>query len=86
MNVSLPPLTLALTCVMTLTACETTRTTETDQRPPVDTACHVYKPVYYSAKHDTPETIRQVRRNNAAYDALNCPRGVDPEDPSATVG
>lgn len=42
---------------------------------PLDSAnlngfCLVYKPVTFSAKNDTPETVKQVRENNAVYDEL----------------
>lgn len=34
-----------------------------------DTACKAYVPIRYSRK-DTPDTIRQAREHNAAWDAL----------------
>ena len=35
----------------------------------IDTACQAFEPIRYSRK-DTPETQRQARAHNAAYDAL----------------
>lgn len=32
--------------------------------------CLIYEPVYMDYDRDTPETIRQVDRNNAVYDDL----------------
>jgi hypothetical protein len=34
--------------------------------------CGSFNPITYSAKHDTPETIRQVRAHNAAYGTFRC--------------
>ena len=34
-----------------------------------DTACKAYVPIRYS-RRDTPDTIRQAREHNAAYDVL----------------
>ncbi len=34
-----------------------------------DTSCLAYEAISYSRK-DTPETVRQIRRHNASYDAL----------------
>jgi hypothetical protein len=31
--------------------------------------CDIYEPVHFS-RHDTPETIAAVQRNNAAYGAI----------------
>lgn len=36
----------------------------------IDSFCAVYEPIHYSRLHDTPETIAQVKRNNAAYDRI----------------
>ncbi len=33
--------------------------------------CEIYEPVYPDYEHDTPETIRQIDRNNIVYDS--CP-------------
>jgi hypothetical protein len=43
------------------------------QRVVTDTACKAYVPIRYSRK-DTPETVRQVREHNAAFDALCKPK------------
>lgn len=57
---------LGVASLTTLTACGTTAATGTD------TACLAFQPITYSASQDTPETVRQVREHNAAYDAV-CP-------------
>lgn len=36
----------------------------------VDTACQSFGPITFSAKSDTPETVRQVRSHNAAWQAI----------------
>lgn len=36
----------------------------------VDTYCTNYTPVAYSASKDTPETVRQIKENNAVWVAL----------------
>lgn len=36
----------------------------------IDTACQSFAPITYSAGRDTPDTVLQVRRHNAAYDAI----------------
>lgn len=33
--------------------------------------CDIYEPVYLDYDNDTPETIRQVDRNNVVYDGCN---------------
>jgi len=53
---------------MTLTACETTQIIGT--RGPNNPLCIAMKPVTFSAMNDTPETIMQIRENNAAWDAV----------------
>ena len=55
---------LAVLLCMTLTACAGTGGTGTDA------ACLAFAPITFSASNDTPETIRQVREHNAAWDAL----------------
>ncbi len=42
-----------------------------DMKTPVviDTACQAFEPIRYSRKTD-PETARQIREHNAAWDAL----------------
>ena len=32
--------------------------------------CLLYEPVYADYEHDTPETVRQIDRNNVVYDDL----------------
>lgn len=32
--------------------------------------CLIYQPVYVDRTNDTPETLQQVDRNNAAYEAV----------------
>lgn len=32
--------------------------------------CLLYEPVYTDYEHDTPETVRQIGRNNVVYDEL----------------
>lgn len=32
--------------------------------------CLLYEPIYADYEHDTPETIRQIDRNNVVYDEL----------------
>ena len=32
--------------------------------------CLLYEPVYADYEHDTPETIRQIDRNNIIYDEI----------------
>lgn len=39
------------------------------QQAVIDTACQAFEPIRYS-RQDTPETIKQVRAHNAAWDAL----------------
>ncbi len=58
---------LALAFLMSLTACAKTPQTATDL------ACLAFAPITFSASHDTPETVAQIRRHNAAWHAL-CPR------------
>lgn len=36
----------------------------------LDTSCAAFKIITYSSKHDTPETIDQIRGHNAAYVSL----------------
>jgi hypothetical protein len=45
-----------------LTACAAT--------PITGTACSAFRPITYSAAKDTPETVAQVRKHNAAWEAL----------------
>jgi len=50
--------------------CATTSTIGTE------TKCMVFRPITYSAQNDTKKTIEQVRKHNAAYEAL-CKEGED---------
>jgi len=52
-----------LAAPLILTACKTTQTAVTD------TSCKAFVPVYYS-RLDTTQTSLEIRRHNAAYDAL----------------
>lgn len=53
----------AISCLAVLGGCpQTTRTV-------TDTYCQVYEPIRAS-RLDTPETLKQVKRQNRAYDAL----------------
>ncbi len=36
----------------------------------VDTSCTALVPITYSAKNDTPETVRSIRQHNAAWSAI----------------
>lgn len=66
------PLMLALLSSMTLTACGLTHTTVTIKKTDTNVTCDTMCVVQFSQKHDSEETIEQVRGNNAAYLA-NCP-------------
>lgn len=37
---------------------------------PPSRACEVWKPVYYSAKHDSEDTVKQARENNSGRDSV----------------
>lgn len=50
--------------LLTLTACGTTPATETSS------ACLIFEPITYSLSNDTPETVDQIVRHNAAWDSL----------------
>lgn len=58
---------LAALSVMTLTACATIPTTGT-QAP--NFWCLSDEPISFSGLHDTPETIKAIRRHNAAWRAV----------------
>ena len=32
--------------------------------------CLIYEPIYADYEHDTPETIRQIDRNNVVYEEM----------------
>lgn len=53
---------------MILTGCLSMQTRSTGIV--VDTTCEAMRPITYSASRDTPETVREVRQHNAAYQAL----------------
>lgn len=36
----------------------------------IDTSCEVFSTITYSSKHDTPETIAQVKKHNRKYQSL----------------
>ena len=57
---------LLLGTMLTLSACQTTRTTGTI----VDTSCSAFRPITYSASQDTPETVAEIRAHNRAFAAL----------------
>lgn len=59
-------LTLAVLCVMTLSACGATRATVMR----ASAACIAFQPIGFSASKDTAETIGQIRGHNAAWDAI----------------
>ncbi len=66
MNVSLKLIALVMSCGL-VAGCQSSKIHSTgitaETRPPV---CTVWKGISYSAKHDTPETVSEVRANNAA--------------------
>lgn len=53
--------------LMSLGACTYLRTPETVI---VSDFCSIAKPITYSAKLDTPETVKEILSHNAAYDAV----------------
>lgn len=55
---------LLLGVLLSMAACQTTTPTAV-----TDTSCTAFEPFHYSRK-DTPETIKQARGHNAAWDAL----------------
>lgn len=57
-------LALAMACVTMMTACAATHSIATIGDNPL---CHSMKLVSFSAMRDTPETVQQVRENNAAW-------------------
>lgn len=36
----------------------------------VDTSCQAFSPLTYSAKSDSPETVRAIRQHNASWSAI----------------
>lgn len=63
---------LVLTCLMILTACEMIPTTAIGEGDSTRVACEVFGVITFSASQDTPETIREIREHNAAYESLGC--------------
>ena len=57
----MPTRIIAIACSLLLAGCTTTV---------VDTSCSSFGPITYSAKGDTADTVLQVRRHNAAWDAI----------------
>lgn len=57
---------LAAALILPLTACAAMRGTAMR----TSGACVAFSPITFSAARDTPETIRQVRGHNAAWDAI----------------
>lgn len=55
--------TVTITSVLALTLCLIGCSPST-----IDSYCLKYKSVTFSASKDTPETVRQVRENNAVFD------------------
>jgi hypothetical protein len=49
---------------ISLTGCATSTSA------PQSDFCLIYEPVYVDRQNDTPETLQQVDRNNAAYEAV----------------
>lgn len=69
-----PLLVLSLLCAgLTISSCAT-RHPSARQIPTVaidpKAACLAWKPILFSRLHDTEETIRQVKEQNAAHDAF----------------
>lgn len=58
---------LLLLCGMMLTACATTRQTETT---PDRIACTAFEQGTFSASGDTPETVAWIRTHNAKWRAV----------------
>lgn len=57
--------------VLLATAACTTASTGTDA------GCRVFRPIFFSARSDTPETVRQVKAHNSKWVCLcdgDCPK------------
>jgi hypothetical protein len=66
---SKPVVTLSAMLLLTiLTGCATTSTTGTGTR----VSCAGWRPVTFSAKHDSKQTIQQARTHNAVGRKLGC--------------
>lgn len=57
---------LATACLLAGCASSGTLTTEIERRLVADTCQRAWRPISYSAKRDTPETVLEVRAGNAA--------------------
>lgn len=57
----MPIRTIAIACSLLLAGCTPTV---------IDTSCTNFAPITYSARDDTADTVLQVRRHNAAWDAI----------------
>ena len=58
----------SLLIVPILSGCATTGTTATD----INALCAPWRPISYSSKKDTPETVKQVRVHNKTGQNLKC--------------
>ena len=58
-----------LTLAFLLDGCQSTRLTPTTAMGTEPLVCTQWLPITYAGKHDTPETVMQVKRSNAARDA-----------------
>ncbi|CEG08705.1 hypothetical protein BN961_02123 [Afipia felis] len=61
-------LSVLLAVAADLTGCVTTGTTATD----INALCAPWRPIRYSAKSDTPETVKEVRTHNKTGQNLRC--------------
>ena len=70
-------LTLVLLLLTMTTACSVTRGIgigRTDLTAELNRAvCGSFRPISFSARNDTRETIKQVREHNAALESFRCP-------------
>lgn len=72
---------LAPLCPLILAACFLTPSTGITIKPSRaqleastrKVVCGSFKPITYSAKRDTAETVRQIRGHNAALGSFKCP-------------
>jgi len=53
--------TIAIVCSLLAAGCSSTV---------VDTSCTSFGPITFSARHDTADTVLQVRQHNAAWQAI----------------
>ena len=54
---------------MLLAACQSDRLTPLTATGSEPLVCTQWRPITYASKHDTPETVGQVKRSNAARGA-----------------